>query len=160
MRYRLAALAVATLSMLPIVPAYACRVPQIFYFSPGSAEISERSEQSLATLAAWIFRRGSGLIEVNIDGFSDRTGSRAARMTVSRARARAIRDWLVGTGLPAKKIVFRGRSDSVLLVDTPDGVPEPDNRRAEVYITLTDDGEEELRQSAAARTMGGFPSCG
>ncbi len=160
MRYRLPALAFATLSMLTSTPAAACLVPQIFYFSSGSAEITERSEQSLATLAAWILRRGSGLREINIDGYSDRTGSRAARMAISRARARAIRDWLVSTGIPATRIFVHGRSDSVLLVDTPDGIAETDNRRAEVYITLTDAGEEALRQSAATRTAGGFPSCG
>ena len=81
-------------------------------------------------------------------------------MAISRARAHAIRNWLMGTGIPASTIVGRGRGDSVLAVGTPDGVSEADNRRAEVYITLTDAGEEALRQSAATSTAGRLPSCG
>ena len=49
-------------------------------------------------------------------------------------RANAVKDALVRDGVPATAITVIGKEETGLLVPTPDGVREPQNRRVEIVI--------------------------
>ena len=53
-------------------------------------------------------------------------------MALSQRRANAVRDALVREGVQANRIATTARGESQPLVLTPDGVREPQNRRAEI----------------------------
>jgi outer membrane protein OmpA-like peptidoglycan-associated protein len=150
--------AAALLSPATASPAAACILPSIFYFAPGSVAFDEDSERTLAGLVSWIQRNGFGLEKILVTGHSDRTGSRSARRAISVARAEAVRDRLVSHGVQARLIEVRGMSDSKTVVATPDGVPELDNRRAEILFKFTEAGLAALRANPPT-PIGEVPTC-
>ena len=77
-----------------------------------------------------------GVAAVQIDGHADRSGAAAYNVGLSERRARAVRDEMVRLGVPASGISLQAFGESRPAVQTPDGVREPLNRRAEVLIDL------------------------
>ena len=71
---------------------------------------------------------------VTATGHTDTTGTEAYNMALSLRRANAVKDALVREGVPATAIAVVGRGEQGLLVPTPDGVREPQNRRVEIVI--------------------------
>ena len=71
---------------------------------------------------------------INATGHTDTTGSEAYNMALSLRRANAVKDALVRDGVPAQAISVVGRGEQGLLVQTADGVREPQNRRVEIVI--------------------------
>lgn len=71
---------------------------------------------------------------VGVTGHADRSGSDAYNMALSLRRANAVKDQLVREGIPAAAIAVVGRGESQPLVQTPDGVREPQNRRVEIVL--------------------------
>jgi hypothetical protein len=55
-------------------------------------------------------------------------------MALSLRRANAVKDALVREGVPAQAISVVGRGEQGLLVQTGDGVREPQNRRVEIVV--------------------------
>lgn len=53
---------------------------------------------------------------------------------VSLARAEAVKAKLMELGVPASRISVHSRGDNALLVRTPPGVSEPQNRRVEIQL--------------------------
>jgi hypothetical protein len=71
---------------------------------------------------------------VTATGHTDTSGSEAYNMALSLRRANAVKDALVKLGVPAAAITTVGRGEAGLLVQTGDGVREPQNRRVEITI--------------------------
>ncbi len=96
---------------------------------------STLSQQALATIrqAADAFKaRGSARITAT--GHTDTSGPEAYNMALSLRRANAVKDALVRDGVPAQAISVVGRGEQGLLVQTADGVREPQNRRVEIVV--------------------------
>jgi outer membrane protein OmpA-like peptidoglycan-associated protein len=55
-------------------------------------------------------------------------------MALSLRRANAVKDALVRNGVPAQVVAVIGRGEAGLLVQTGDGVREPQNRRVEIAV--------------------------
>jgi outer membrane protein OmpA-like peptidoglycan-associated protein len=55
-------------------------------------------------------------------------------MALSLRRANTVKDALIQNGVPATAIAVVGRGEAGLLVQTGDGVREPQNRRVEIVI--------------------------
>ncbi len=67
-------------------------------------------------------------------GHTDTVGSPAYNNALSMRRSGAVKDGLIGNGIPANAISTAGRGESELMVQTGDGVKEPQNRRATIDL--------------------------
>ncbi len=96
---------------------------------------SNLSQQALATIgqAAAAFK-SKGNARITATGHTDTSGPEAYNMALSLRRANAVKDALVRNGVPAQAITVIGRGEAGLLVQTADGVREPQNRRVEIVI--------------------------
>ena len=71
---------------------------------------------------------------VTCTGHTDTAGPANYNMALSLRRANTVKDALVREGVAAASIAVVGRGEGVLLVQTKDGVREPQNRRVEIVI--------------------------
>ena len=96
---------------------------------------SNISAQALNTIkqAAGAYKT-KGSARVTATGHADRSGPDAYNMALSLRRANAVKDALVREGVPATAISVVGRGENIPLVQTADGVREPQNRRVEIVI--------------------------
>lgn len=69
---------------------------------------------------------------LHVVGHADRSGTNAYNMRLATRRANAIKDALVARGVDGASITTESRGEENPLVDTPDGVREPANRRGEI----------------------------
>ena len=96
---------------------------------------SNLSAQALNTIkqAAGAFKT-KGNARITATGHTDTSGPEAYNMALSLRRANTVKDALVREGVPATAIAVVGRGEAGLLVQTADGVREPQNRRVEIVI--------------------------
>jgi len=96
---------------------------------------SNLSAQALQTIkqAAGAYK-AKGNARITATGHTDTSGPENYNMALSLRRANAVKDALVREGVPATAIAVIGRGEQGLLVPTPDGVREPQNRRVEIVI--------------------------
>ena len=96
---------------------------------------SNLSDQALATIgqAANAYKT-KGSARITATGHTDTSGPEAYNMALSLRRANTVKDALVRNGVPATAIAVIGRGEQGLLVQTADGVREPQNRRVEIVI--------------------------
>jgi OmpA-OmpF porin, OOP family len=96
---------------------------------------SNLSQQALNTIkqAANAYKT-KGNARITATGHTDKSGPEAYNMALSLRRANAVKDALVREGVPATAITVIGRGESQPLVQTADGVREPQNRRVEIVI--------------------------
>lgn len=106
--------------------------PHLIFFDPGEAEVTARAAEVLDMIAAHYLGIGQG--RLRIDGHSDRAGGEAYNRALSERRASSTRDYLVRRGIPESAVEIASWGEARPLVDTPDGVVEPQNRRAEILI--------------------------
>jgi OOP family OmpA-OmpF porin len=76
--------------------------------------------------------RSRNLSGLHVVGHADRSGSNSYNMRLGTRRANAIKDALAARGVSADIITTESRGEENPLVDTPDGVREPSNRRGEI----------------------------
>ncbi|MBX9947311.1 MAG: OmpA family protein [Reyranella sp.] len=99
---------------------------------------SNLSQQALNTVqqAASAFKtRGSARLTTT--GHTDTSGPEGYNMALSLRRASTVKDALVRDGVPATAINVVGRGEAGLMVQTGDGVREPQNRRVEIVVDGT-----------------------
>jgi outer membrane protein OmpA-like peptidoglycan-associated protein len=73
-----------------------------------------------------------GSASVVLAGHADRSGSAQYNVGLSQRRADAVRSYLAGRGVADGAISTEAFGESRPLVETADGVREPQNRRVEV----------------------------
>ncbi|MEC9343360.1 MAG: OmpA family protein, partial [Pseudomonadota bacterium] len=101
-------------------------------FETGSADISTRSLGLLDSLAFTLRRCPETRFEVG--GHTDSDGIEEANLELSTARARAIADWLIRSGVRYSRLVAKGYGESRPVADnaTPEGKAR--NRRIEFRV--------------------------
>ena len=117
----------------PPPPAPAVAPPSFMVFFDWDR--SNLSQQALTTIgqAAAAFK-SKGNARITATGHTDTSGPESYNMALSLRRANAVKDALVRNGVPAQAITVIGRGEAGLLVQTGDGVREPQNRRVEIVI--------------------------
>ena len=104
----------------------------LIFFGFNKCNITANADMVLSEAANAV--RQLGTVAVQISGHTDTVGSLAANQRLSECRANAARDNLVGKGVPLAAITTRGYGEGQLLIQTGDGVKEPQNRRATVDL--------------------------
>jgi outer membrane protein OmpA-like peptidoglycan-associated protein len=101
-------------------------------FDVDSAQVNYRSRDILQSVALVLKQYRSTY--VNVNGYTDTTGSREHNLDLSQQRAEAVADVLVQNGVESARISPMGFGESDLKVQTRDGVNEPRNRRVEIVL--------------------------
>jgi OOP family OmpA-OmpF porin len=104
----------------------------LVFFDWDRADLSERARQIVAEAAAASTRVATTRIDVN--GYTDLSGSADYNQRLSVRRADAVEAELVRDGVPKTEIVIRGNGETNPLVPTAKGVREPQNRRVEIIL--------------------------
>ena len=73
-----------------------------------------------------------GQAQVMISGHTDRSQSDQYNVGLSQREAANVRSYLAGRGIPDGVMTTEAFGESRPLVETPDGVREPQNRRVEI----------------------------
>ncbi len=104
--------------------------PFIVFFDWDKDEITPAAAAILDNAAAGYQQVGSA--SVVLAGHADRSGSDEYNVGLSQRRANNVRAYLAGRGVPDAAITSEAFGESRPLVDTADGVREPQNRRVEI----------------------------
>ena len=102
------------------------------YFEEGTDELTAESRRVVAQIFSEIARRQ--VPEVVVIGHTDAVGTMAYNDELSIKRAERMRNELVKLGAGRDRIRMAGRGKREPLIRTPDGAPEPRNRRVEVTV--------------------------
>jgi outer membrane protein OmpA-like peptidoglycan-associated protein len=102
------------------------------FFDWDRSNLSAQALQTIKQAAAAYRTKGNARITAT--GHTDTSGPENYNMALSLRRANAVKDALVREGVPATAIAVIGRGEQGLLVPTPDGVREPQNRRVEIVL--------------------------
>lgn len=103
------------------------------FFDWDSAEITPAGQQVIDRIAENYQQAQPGRIAAV--GFTDTSGPDDYNRELGERRAEAVREALVDAGVPPEQIRPASQGESGLLVQTPDGVREPSNRRTEIQFT-------------------------
>ncbi len=117
----------------PIVaPAPAVARSYLVFFDWDKATLTDRARQIISEAAHNSTSVQYTRIEVN--GYTDTSGSAAYNQRLSVRRAEAVAAELVRDGVPRQAITIQGFGETHLLVPTGPNVREPQNRRVEIII--------------------------
>lgn len=104
----------------------------ILYFKTGTTRLTKASKMLVPSVFDAIHKRNSQ--DISINGHTDRVGTRPYNQDLSLQRAHMMRDLLISAGIAPECISSKSHGEGNPLVHTPDGVPEPRNRRVEVIV--------------------------
>ena len=115
----------------PPPPAAPAQAPSYLVFFDWDK--SDLSNQAIATIkqAAAAYKT-SGSARITAIGHTDSSGPPEYNQALSLRRANTVKRALMREGVPAASIDVAGRGETQLLVQTGDGVREPQNRRVEI----------------------------
>jgi outer membrane protein OmpA-like peptidoglycan-associated protein/opacity protein-like surface antigen len=115
---------------VPTPPVVTPVGPFIVFFDWDRSDITPQAAAILDNAAAAY--QSTGQAQVVLAGHADRSGSADYNVGLSQRRADAVRSYLSGRGVPAGAIATEAFGESRPLVETADGVREPQNRRVEI----------------------------
>jgi outer membrane protein OmpA-like peptidoglycan-associated protein len=105
-------------------------------FDLDSAELLPQARSLISSVAVELARGQFNVINVN--GFSDTSGSPEHNQQLSQNRANAVAEELARNGVERQRIHAQGFGDNSLAIATPRGVREARNRRVEIVLNPTD----------------------
>ena len=114
----------------PPPPPPATPGPFIVFFDWDRSDITPEAASILDNAAAAYQQTGSA--NVLLAGNADKSGSDQYNVGLSQRRADAVRAYMVGRGIPDGTISTEAFGESRPLVETADGVREPQNRNVQI----------------------------
>jgi OOP family OmpA-OmpF porin len=104
----------------------------IIFFGFNKCNVTAEADSVLSEAAS--AARSTGAASIKIVGHTDTSGSAKYNQKLSECRADAAKSNLVGKGVPAGAISAIGKGETELMVQTGDGIKEPQNRRATIDL--------------------------
>jgi len=104
----------------------------IVFFDWDRSDITPEAQAILNQ--AYDFAQRGGVARITATGHADRSGTITYNQGLSERRAAAVRSALVTLGFPSTGIVTDAKGETQPLVQTEDGVREPQNRRVEIIL--------------------------
>ncbi|MGO9830190.1 MAG: OmpA family protein [Myxococcaceae bacterium] len=102
------------------------------HFAPGRATILADSYPLLDEVVDAVVRLG--IKRVRVEGYSDSSGTRAANLRLSQARAEAVTDYLQEKGLAANRLEAKGYGDARPIAPNLTARGRELNRRVEIVV--------------------------
>jgi outer membrane protein OmpA-like peptidoglycan-associated protein len=106
------------------------RISFIVFFD-WDKDVITREGMGIIQKAADAYRAG-GMVQIQVTGYTDRSGSAGYNQRLSERRANNVAKALAGLGVPPTQMAVSGRGENDNRVPTADGVREPQNRRVEI----------------------------
>ena len=134
---KILALGAAMAAMASVQPASAQTAdtciagPFMVFFDAGKDEITVKGAGVLDN-ATKAYQACGSQGEVVISGHTDRKGKAQDNVGLSQRMAANVRSYLAGRGIPDGVMVTEAYGETRPLIDTKDGVREPQNRRVEI----------------------------
>jgi outer membrane protein OmpA-like peptidoglycan-associated protein len=120
-------------SIAPAPPPQAAQVrTYLVFFDWDRADLTARARQIVASAAA--ASTSVPTTRIDVDGYTDLSGTPAYNQKLSVRRAETVQMELVRDGVPSGEISIHGYGESNPLVPTAPGVREPQNRRVEIVL--------------------------
>lgn len=121
----------------PVLPQTAASqtcsaAPHMVFFGPASDKLTPQAAAILSRVA--MEAQACGAARVLISAHTDRKGSKAANLRLSRRVAASVRLYLTAMGVPDGAMTTEALGETRPLIETRDGVGEPRNRRAEITL--------------------------
>ncbi|MFO1419287.1 MAG: OmpA family protein [Methylotetracoccus sp.] len=110
----------------------ATALPAKIYFEVGTAQLGQAATQTIDGVAAAIRAQS---LNVELTGFTDRTGDVAKNMELAKQRAFAVRDRLVAKGIAASRITMKPPLAVALTGSTTGSGSDAEARRVEISVT-------------------------
>jgi len=115
------------------VPKQPAGLDMLVNFELDSANLTEAAKQNLAVFADMMKDRRLKASDFVVEGYTDARGTEQYNDELSRERADAVRNYLVGLGISADRLTSVGFGKSNPRVPDP---LAPENRRVELRINL------------------------
>ena len=103
----------------------------LVFFDFDSSKISSGARNVINSVVEEISKRNN-INAINLTGHTDTSGPSDYNDKLALRRAKAIKNALVESGVPEYVINITGRGENDLLVQTPDNMREPANRRVNI----------------------------
>lgn len=116
-------------------------------FQTGKSDLSASARNSLTRLAETL--KSEPNTDVTIYGHTDNTGSRAVNERLSKERAEAVANFLVGNTVSRNRMTTEGLAYDQPVADNSTAAGRAQNRRVEIYITA----DENMIKQAEAGTL-------
>jgi len=107
-------------------------IPQTVMFDFNSADLRPEARKTIHSLVVNVLRFEN--MRVGVYGFTDTAGREDYNRRLSQARADSVARELARDGFDRTRIITYGFGKENLRVKTADGVPEPANRRVEIFL--------------------------
>ena len=104
----------------------------MLYFKRNTVQLNAESRKVLSVIISIIRKRD--ITQISVAGHTDTLGEKDYNLKLSKRRALAVRDILIGKGIKKKYIEVTFHGEEKLLIKTKDNVGSPKNRRAEVVV--------------------------
>lgn len=112
----------------------AIEITEQVHFEFGLATLRSESDSTLKSIAKAL-RDNPDIQKLSIEGHTDERGSDALNLNLSRARAEAVRAWLVAHGIEAERLSTKGFGKTRPIADNATDEGRERNRRVEFNIT-------------------------
>jgi len=114
-------------------PAPAMALNYLVFFDFNKSDLTTDAQRIIKDAATHASVSGP-TTKLTVTGHTDTVGSDAYNMRLSQRRAMSVQKELVHDGVPAGEIAIFAKGKRDLLVPTPDGVKEPQNRRVQIVF--------------------------
>lgn len=104
----------------------------IVFFDFDKAQITPEAARVLQQAAG--AAKSAGSARIDLSAHTDLSGSSKYNQALSEKRGAAVKAQLEQLGIPASQIAVVAKGKSAPMVQTPDGVREPQNRRVEIVL--------------------------